>query len=344
MRLKIVVLWLAVFLAAVAAGGCESKPPAPDAEAITENAVPLAQKSGKKTGKKTGKQTDKNKKKESSKKDGSKKKKGSYRAPVFQEAKYHPDEAEGTDAVKIDLSQSRAGYVAAKAVTPTKLKIQVIKGSQTYTYDLPNDGTESVFPLQCGDGDYTVRVMENVTGTKYAMAYQTQASVKLLDEFQPYLRPSAYANYKEDSKCVTKAKELAGKASDANEVVTAVFDYICKSVVYDKEKAKNVTTGYIPMPDETLTSGKGICFDYASLAASMLRSQGIPAKVIFGYVSPNDLYHAWNMFYTKEQGWVTVDYEVKENSWNRLDLTFSANGADGDFIGDGSNYTDVYMY
>ena len=93
-----------------------------------------------------------------------------------------------------------------------------------------------------------------------------------------------------------------------------------------------------------MATGKGICFDYASLAAAMLRSQGIPAKVIFGYVSPNDLYHAWNVFYTKKTGWVSVEFKVDKNTWNRLDLTFAANGADNDFIGDGSNYSDVYYY
>ena len=93
-----------------------------------------------------------------------------------------------------------------------------------------------------------------------------------------------------------------------------------------------------------MTTGKGICFDYASLAASMLRSQGIPTRVIFGYVSPNGLYHAWNMFYTKESGWVTVSYQLNPQNWTRMDLTFSANGADGKFIGDGGNYKDVYMY
>ena len=95
---------------------------------------------------------------------------------------------------------------------------------------------------------------------------------------------------------------------------------------------------------KTLSTGKGICFDYASLAAAMLRSQGIPTKLIFGYVSPDDVYHAWNMFYTEESGWVTVSFEVSGNSWNRMDLTFSAGGAAASFVGDGSNYTDVYAY
>ena len=141
-----------------------------------------------------------------------------------------------------------------------------------------------------------------------------------------------------------KAKELAAGADDVNEVVTAVFEYITSNVKYDREKAENVKQGYLPTPDETLSTGKGICFDYASLAAAMLRSQGIPTKVIFGYVSPNDLYHAWNMFYTEETGWVTVKFEVKGKEWNRLDMTFSAGGTDSKFIGDGSNYSDVYNY
>ena len=66
-------------------------------------------------------------------------------------------------------------------------------------------------------------------------------------------------------------------------------------------------------------------------------------KVIFGYVSPNGLYHAWNMFYTEETGWVTVSYEVSAG-WARLDLTFSAGGASDTFVGDGENYSELYQY
>ena len=48
--------------------------------------------------------------------------------------------------------------------------------------------------------------------------------------------------------------------------------------------------------------------------------------------------------YSEESGWVTVSFEVSEDSWNRLDLTFSAGGAGAEFIGDGSHYTDLYVY
>ncbi|MBR4485156.1 MAG: transglutaminase domain-containing protein [Erysipelotrichaceae bacterium] len=140
------------------------------------------------------------------------------------------------------------------------------------------------------------------------------------------------------------AGEFAAASTDALDYIGKVYKYVCENVKYDKEKAETVKSGYLPKPDETLKTGKGICFDYASLTASMLRSQGIPTKVIFGYVSPDDLYHAWNMFYTKETGWVSVEFKVNEKEWTRMDLTFSANGSDQKFIGDGSNYADVYQY
>ena len=267
-----------------------------------------------------------------------------YAAPPFASSQYHEDLAEGDGVSFVDLSAVSEGYVAVSVSSAKRLKFQVLKDDATYNYDIASDGTPSVLPLQCGDGHYVFRVMENIEGSKYAQIYLTECDVTLLDEFQPFLRPSDYSNYAPDSACVKKAAELAAECGSALEVVSAVYDYICRTVVYDREKAATVQSGYLPVPDETMLTGKGICFDYASLAAAMLRSQGIPTKVIFGYVSPNDLYHAWNMFYTEESGWVTVKFEVSADTWTRMDLTFSAGGAPDEFVGDGSNYADLYSY
>ena len=234
--------------------------------------------------------------------------------------------------------------MAVSAVSEQRLKFQVVKGEETYNYNLSGDGTPSVFPLQCGNGSYRFRVMENIVDKKYSELYSVTADVHLQDEFQPFLRPSDYVNYSESSACVKKAAEFYKDAGSEAEFIKAVYDYVSKNVKYDKKKANEVKSGYLPIPDETMKTGKGICFDYAALAASMLRSQGIPTKMIFGYVSPRDLYHAWNMFYTEESGWVAVKFEVSADSWNRLDLTFIANGSNDKFVGDGSNYSDVYCY
>ncbi len=267
-----------------------------------------------------------------------------YQAPEFADSAFHADKAEGTGTVKLDLSALSQGYVAVSAESDKRLKFQVLKGDTKYNYNMASDGTPSIFPLQGGDGTYTFKVMENVTEGKYAPIYTAEENVVLADEFQPFLRPSDYVNYSKDSDCVKKAAELAAKAEDALGVVSAVYAYITENVDYDYQKAATVQTGYLPDVDETLATGKGICFDYASLTAAMLRSQGIPTKMVFGDVSPDDVYHAWNMFYTEETGWVTVKFQVSADSWNRLDLTFSAGGADTSFVGDGTNYTDMSYY
>ncbi len=267
-----------------------------------------------------------------------------YAAPPMATSEFHADLAEGTEEAAIDISAVAEGYVAASAVSDRRLKFQVLMGDTTYNYDMSSDGKPSVFPLQSGDGHYTFRIMENVVDTKYAPLFCVECDVTLLDEFQPFLRPSDYSNYNEQSQCVRKAAQLASACTGKLGVVSAVYEFICDTVRYDYEKAATVRSGYLPVPDETMTTGKGICFDYASLAAAMLRSQGIPTKIVFGYVAPDDLYHAWNMFYTEETGWVTVSFEVSGKGWNRIDLTFSAGGADDEFIGDGSHYADVYFF
>lgn len=267
-----------------------------------------------------------------------------YEVPKFKGASFHEDEAEGNDEVLVDTSRSSKGFFGLHCTSDKKIKVQVFKDDDVYTYDVVT-GKDQIYPFQLGDGSYTIKVMKNIADTKYSELYATSVDVSLDNEFEPFLRPNQYAEYTEDSDCVKRAAELAAQAGDSNEFITNVFDYVCKSIKYDKKKAETVQSGYIPDPDETMETGKGICIDYASLAASMLRSQGIPTKIIFGYVGEDgELYHAWNMYYTKESGWVTVEFEVNEGEWNRLDLTFSANGTDSQFIGDGSNYMDVFQF
>ena len=269
---------------------------------------------------------------------------GAYVAPPFASSQYHADKAQGSSGAFIDTFAVSEGYVAVSATSDHRLKFQVKRDDCTYNYDISSDGKPAIFPLQSGNGSYTFRVMENVSDNKYAQVYSTSCNVTMVDQFQPFLRPSNYSNYSEASECVRKASQLVSGCSTELDVVSAIYDYVCGAIKYDTVKATSVSSGYLPDPDETLRTGKGICFDYAALAAAMLRSQGIPTKIIFGYVAPDNLYHAWNMFYTEESGWVTVSFEVSADTWARIDLTFSAGGASDQFIGDGSHYTDVYSY
>ena len=128
-----------------------------------------------------------------------------YDSPGFQDSAWHPDLAQYGDRAGIDTSSLSEGYVAVSATSETRLKFQVIKDEDTYTYDLPADGTPAVFPLQSGSGSYRFRVMENVIEQKYSELWSVTADAVLQDEFQPFLRPSTYVSYKADSACVRKA-------------------------------------------------------------------------------------------------------------------------------------------
>ena len=74
----------------------------------------------------------------------------------------------------------------------------------------------------------------------------------------------------------------------------------------------------------------------------MLRSQGIPCKIITGYVSPDNIYHAWNMVYI-DGTWVDAHIDIKQNTWTRIDTTFAV-GSGSSYVGDGIAYTDLYTY
>ena len=104
-------------------------------------------------------------------------------------------------------------------------------------------------------------------------------------------------------------------------------------------------TIYLPDIDETLSTKKGICFDYASLMSAMLRSQRIPTKLDVGY--SGEVYHAWISCYVDEVGWVDGISKFDGRHWSLMDPTLAASNSATNvkkYVGDGSNYTTKYTY
>ena len=268
-----------------------------------------------------------------------------YQVPAsIQPAAYDAGAATVTSAGGIDTSHVSEGYVAASATNSARLKFQVVRGDASYNYDLPGDGTPIVCPLNMGSGTYTFRIMQNTSGNNYVEIASAQANVQMADEFEPYLRPNQFCSFTDSSQCVQQARQLAADAVNEGDVVRAVYQWVVGNITYDYDKAAELAnaTGYIPDPDATLAARSGICFDYASLSAAMLRSLGIPCQVITGYVAPDQLYHAWNMVYINGT-WVSVEFSINPDEWTRMDLTFAAAGS-GSNTGDGTGYTDRYVY
>ena len=275
---------------------------------------------------------------------------GSTDGPAYEEpaailpSGFDAAAAQATAAGSIDVSHVADGYVAASATNASRLKFQVICGDGSYNYDLPGDGTPIVCPLNMGDGLYTFRIMQNTSANNYVEIASATAQVALATEFEPWLRPNVFCDYDDASACVAQARELAAGAANEGDVVRSIYRWVVDNIAYDYGKAGELAnaTGHVPDPDRTLAELTGICFDYASLSAAMLRSLGIPCQVVTGYVAPDALYHAWNMVYI-DGSWVSVEFSIQPDTWTRMDLTFAAAGA-GDTTGDGTGYTDRYRY
>ena len=251
-----------------------------------------------------------------------------------------------TDSAVIDYSHAADGYVMAQFMAPSDSRLKVlVKGpTTTYTYNLPQ-GQWEVFPLSDGSGSYHVCIYQNVYGTKYALVMSTIFDVELTDEFAPFLRPNQYVNYTHATASVDQGLEVTRGLTDPLEKVAAVYDYVVTTLTYDYDKAATVKSGYLPVLDDVLAGGKGICFDYAALMTAMLRSQGIPSKLVVGYAGST--YHAWISVWTEENGWIDGAIFFDGNVWKRMDPTFASSGNRSDEIMDyieNGEYTAKYLY
>lgn len=251
------------------------------------------------------------------------------------------------DFASIDASNTSQGYVMVKYNgTNEKVKLQITCPDQScYTYLISDRGAYDTFPLTAGNGSYALQVLENVAGDTYTVSLAQSINVSIEDEFLPFLYPNQYVNFHTDSKAVSKGSDLAKDTYSDLDVVQNIYNYVIKNISYDTAKAQNVSYGYVPDIDDTLSSKKGICFDYAALMTSMLRSQNIPTKLEVGY--SGDAYHAWISTYIDDKGWVDDIIQFNGDTWQIMDPTLAAtndSAAVKKYVGDGSHYVVKYTY
>lgn len=253
-----------------------------------------------------------------------------------------------TDQCTIDYSNVAKGYVMVKYKEKTKKTVKAqVEGptKNTYTYTI-RDGQYEVLPLTEGNGTYKVTVYLNVTGNSYAVIMSETMDVTLDDQFEPYIRPNQYVNYKASTKAVKKAASVTKGCKTDLAKVKKVYQHVIKTYKYDKKKAKTVKTGYLPNLDKIYKSKKGICFDYAAIMTAMLRSQGVPTKLVIGY--SGNAYHAWINVYSKKKGWIAGAIYFNGKKWKLMDPTYASTAKSSKaimkYIGNGRNYKAKYSY
>ncbi|WP_274648561.1 transglutaminase-like domain-containing protein [Paenibacillus humicola] len=184
--------------------------------------------------------------------------------------------------------------------------VRISKGNVKYDYPFEQGAN---YPLQMGNGDYTVIVGAAIGGNKYKVVAQQTVSLNMQNEYAVFLQSIPIIDWTPTTKAVLKAKRLTANLKSDKDKVAAIYTYITKNYKYDLKKAQTVEGNYVPNLDKIYASYRGICYDYAALFAAMARSQGIPTKLVMGYEAHNPaIYHAWNQVYLKDlKKWVTID-------------------------------------
>ena len=123
-----------------------------------------------------------------------------------------------------------------------------------------------------------------------------------------------------DSPRIHNTVKLAGYARAAFPPECSIQDAVVdltRRIHADFEYDPRATTVTTPMA-EVMSRRKGVCQDFAHLEIGMLRSLGLAARYVSGYVRTHppegqrclvgaDASHAWLSVYCGEAGWIDVD-------------------------------------
>lgn len=237
-----------------------------------------------------------------------------------------PVEEYGNDraAVRWDPSDPCAVEVEWKGRGDPDIRVMVAKrpDGPSYVYRIGADGPARVTFTQ-GSGTYSVSVLQHKEGNRFSMAYSRSFEVDAGDGTGPFEGSTAMVRYADGSDLAGKAAELCAGCGTDSERITAIYEYVGSYMKYDYEKAEAVssgawTGGCVPDPVDAFASGKGVCYDIAGLMAAMLRSQGVPCQLVYGYV--DGIYHAWCAAMPDETG-TAGRMPLTAGEWSLLDPT-----------------------
>lgn len=214
-----------------------------------------------------------------------------------------------------------------------KTKLMLEKDDERYYYNLVKEN--QTFPLQLGNGIYTVHIFEQKEGNKYTLVNKDSFNLNLTNENDAYLTSNEIIEWDSSSNAAMLAKELTKDLVNDTDKVEAIYTYIIKNIKYDNEKAETLNSNYLPNADYTLMTKKAICYDYASLFAAMTRSIGIPTKLIKGQKNDISPYHAWNEVFINNE-WLTID--------STYNASLDSNGLSSNMIMNSDEYTIDKIY
>lgn len=196
----------------------------------------------------------------------------------------------------------------------TQMYLVLEKGRQSYSYRVPKSQQVTV-PF--GDGTYHAYLYSgNGKSFRYLeeKTWKTKVSALGLARQRTLLVPGK----SERHVTFLLNKHFKGwQKWSHTKRVQRVHQFVTTQYEYDYELESNTPDWYQPDYQRLSKYKSGICYDFASLNASLLREMGIPTRLVMGYPTNNNSYHAWNEVYVNKK-WrivdVTYDLGMKKSS------------------------------
>ncbi|WP_100466110.1 transglutaminase family protein [Mycobacteroides abscessus] len=152
----------------------------------------------------------------------------------------------------------------------------------------------------------------------------------VIDRFDEYLSPTAYVP--QSKKVQSVGKRIAKDVSPAEAIIAA------SKWVHSELDYMPGTTGVHSSALDALRESKGVCQDYAHLTLVLLRSMGVPARYVSGYLHPkrdaavgetvDGQSHAWI------QGWAGGWWDYDPTNDSEINEQYVT-------VGVGRDYSDV---
>jgi transglutaminase-like putative cysteine protease len=187
-------------------------------------------------------------------------------------------------------------------------------GNQTFHFEIQKPHTELIITAE-SEVQITDRHQEaNLDlGISYrdALDYLAKSNKQETVEAREYLLDSPMVECSEALAAYARPSFSSDRSLKA--CVSELTNRIFKEFSYDPQFSTIAT----PLT-EVLKHKKGVCQDFAHLQVGCLRSMGIPAKYVSGYIETlpkpgeekligADATHAWLAYFCPEEGWIEFD-------------------------------------
>lgn len=213
------------------------------------------------------------------------------------------------DSFSYNLSEISRGRILVRSEIDGLYGCVIYFGEMRNVYlSLPKG--ESYIPASMGDGVYLFKVVKHINGTKYEVLESIEINVRLENELMPFLFPNYMVSYDSSSAFVDIAVALC-EGTNTERTARKICKWVYKNISYDSERAADLLldggklSENIPNLEQVFELQKGICTDKAALATGMLRSIGVPTKLIFGEYKGK--WHAWITVHIGEGEWILLD-------------------------------------